>query len=78
MRIEDAVQKQNITESTHNSLLIAHRLLEVYRAMEVVLMDAIYAIFELTKRVEILQDANIRVFKNPFVKSKKESLLTDK
>ena len=41
MRIEDAVQKQNITESTHNSLLIAHRLLKVYRAMEVVLVDAI-------------------------------------
>ena len=41
MRIEDAVQKQNITESAHNSLLIAHRLLKVYRAMEVVLVDAI-------------------------------------
>ena len=41
MRIEDAVQKQNITESTHTSLLIAHRLLKVYRAMEVVLVDAV-------------------------------------
>ena len=41
MRIEDSVQKQNITESAYNSLLIAHRLLKVYRAMEVVLVDAI-------------------------------------
>lgn len=42
MRIEDAVQKQNITELAHSSLLIAHRLLKVYRAMEIVLVDAVY------------------------------------
>ena len=41
MRIEDAVQKQNITESAHNSLLIAHRLLKVYRTLQIVLVNAV-------------------------------------